>query len=1236
MNRKFALLLVLSGAVNVAVGQTFVTTGTLHEDRFAHTATLLSDGTVLVAGGTTFFGPTATAEMYNPDTGEWSYASGKLNTARTGHAAVRLDDGKVLIIGGSDQASNPLSSVELFDPETETFRLMASLPNSLSSGQAFNVGNDKVVFIQRNGQGSGVAIFDYSSNSWKPGATVPKGGQSPAMTMLANGNIFVCGGWDEASDVEIYNPSGDSWTSLAPMAQGRTSPIATALSNGNVFITSGFAEGTDGAYALSSTEIYNPNSSPNGASVLGPTLPQPGPLGSGLANALMPSGKVLITGGGYSPSYGAVNVPLAQAAIYDPASNIITAVGPMNVSRQNHTAIALTNGNVLLVGGITDQGYGSVTSAGITAVCELLGNAPTPQQPGEFVSTGTLATALIGQQATTLTNGTVLLTGGGAGQDSATTATAQIYNPASASFRYTKDNMTTPRTGHTSSLLPDGRVLIAGGSNGNPDTGGCLSSTEIYDPVADTFTAAAPMNYCRHGHQAVTLSDGRIMVISGYSETSSPIVTNTVEIFDPKAAAWTVVAPLPSGRASFAATRLLDGNVLISGGYWATDANGLQAIYVYNLTTNTWTSMAPMLAPRENHIAITLPTGKVLMVGGNDGTAAIGFSELYDTSAKPSGNSTVAGGISVGGWAANAVLLLDGNVWSAGGYSQLLAYSSSGYEVCSAGLPTAQVYNYLTNSWTDFSSMQISRFNASASLLPSGQVLVAGGFEQTCPDGGQTVLSEAELWQESTGTGTIDASTNLASATFTITGPATYNGTGKSFTQTNAPVGNYTITYGSVAKYITPASQTGTLTAAQTLTFSEGLYVPITLTACATPSSSTCIQSLSFSYPQGFVGPIKPQDILVSSNAGAINFTATPSSSPSAWLVTSVSSGMTSQTVGVSVAPDPSLTPGMYRGQVVFTSTDATNPQTINVNLTVTPQQPQGFLIFPLKVYAPSQTKNLHLTPKTAYVNVVFDHSMASATGDYQDYGCDRAVVAFTGQSGAMIDPQTGYGGCNDGYAQDKNLRPFVISGMSYSGPRDKAHPNGDNQHLYYDGHTGIDYRSEMSNFVYAAADGIVTYPEEMVGISNKYGAAAYHVLEIDPTGYPDYRIYYLHLSTYYDASKSPKLVTDPFPSPGCPSVVPLPLEPNTPVKAGCLIALSGDQAPPSHPVSPHLHFEVQRVLPAEQVSNAKQARIVAACKDKKGYVCLPVDPYGWTASNADPDPYQKLTGVTNKLSLWR
>ena len=936
MNRKFALLLVLSGAVNVAVGQTFVTTGTLHEDRFAHTATLLSDGTVLVVGGTTFFGPTATAEMYHPDTGEWSYASGKLNTARTGHAAVRLDDGKVLIIGGSDQASNPLSSVELFDPETETFRLMASLPNSLSSGQAFNVGNDKVVFIQRNGQGSGVAIFDYSSNSWKPGATVPTGGQSPAMIMLANGNIFVCGGWDEASDVEIYNPSGDSWTSLAPMAQGRTSPIATALSNGNVFIASGFAEGTDGAYALSSTEIYNPNSSPNGASVLGPTLPQPGPMGSGLVNALMPSGKVLITGGGYSPSYGAVDVPLAQAAIYDPTLNIITTIGPMNVSRQNHTVIALTNGNVLLVGGITGQGYGRVTSAGITAVCELFGDALTPQQPGQFVSTGTLATALTGQQATTLSNGTVLLTGGGAGQDSATTATAQIYNPASASFRYTKDNMTTPRIGHTSSLLPDGRVLIAGGSNGNPDPGGCLSSTEIYDPVADTFTAAAPMNYCRHAHQAVILSDGRIMVISGYAETSSQIVTNTVEIFDPNTAAWTVVAPLPSGRASFAATRLLEGNVLISGGYWATDADGLQAVYVYNPTTNIWTSMAPMLAPRENHIAITLPTGKVLMVGGNDGTAAIGFSELYDTSAKSSGNSTVAGGISAGGWAANAVLLPDGNVWSAGGYSQLLAYYSSGYEVCSAGLPTAQVYNYLTNSWTDFSSMQISRFNASASLLPSGQVLVAGGFEQTCPNGGQTVLSEAELWQESTGTGTIDASTNLASATFTITGPATYNGNGMSFTQTNAPVGTYTITYGSVAKYITPASQTGTLTAAQTLTFSEGQYVPITLKACATASSSTCVQSLSFSYPEGFVGPPKPQDVALSSNAGAISLTVAPSSTPSGWLTASVSSGTTAATVAVSVSLG-SLTPGTYKGNVVFASTSATNTQTIEVTLTVTP-----------------------------------------------------------------------------------------------------------------------------------------------------------------------------------------------------------------------------------------------------------------------------------------------------------
>ena len=825
IDRQFAPLLVLCAGCNLVVAQEFVTTGTLHEGRFSHSATLLTNGSVLVVGGTTFFGATATAEIYNPDTGEWQYASGKLNTARAGHSAVRLDDGKVLVIGGSDSANNPLSTVELFDPATQDFTLMASLPDGLSSGQAFNIGNNKVAFIQRS-QISGVAIFDYPSNSWSLGNAVPKGGEGPAMVMLTSGKIFVSGGYDGTSDVEIYDPSADSWKSLAPMAQGRYSHVSTTLTNGKVFIASGFADGTDGAYALSSTEIYNPNASPDGATVLGPTLPQPGPMGSGLASALMPSGNVLITGGGYSPAYGAVDSPLGQAVIYNAKSNTITAVGPMNVSRQNHTATVLSNGNILLVGGITDQGYGSVTSAGITPVCELFGNASTPPQPGAFTTTGSLATARTEQQATTLSNGTVLLTGGAVQQDLAITATAQIYDPASATFRYTKNDMTTPRVGHSSSLLPDGRVLIAGGSNGNPDPGGCLSSTEIYDPAADTFTAAAPMNYCRHGHQAVTLSDGRIIVISGYDETSSQVVTNTVEIFDPKTASWTVAAPLPSGRASFAATLLQDGKVLVSGGYWATDADRLQAVYLYDPNANSWTAMAPMLAPRENHIAITLPTGKVLIFGGNDGTGAIGFAELYDTSVKPSGNSTVVGGISAGGWGANAVSLPDGNVWSAAGYSSLLVSGGSGPdEVCSVGLPTAQIYNYKTNAWTDFSPLKASRFNASASLLPSGQVLVAGGIEQACPNGTQTVLSEAELWEQSP-TGTIKASTNLDAATFTITGPATYKGTGKSFTQPAAPLGEYTISYGGVSGYVTPSSQTAELEAGRTLTFNEGVYLP--------------------------------------------------------------------------------------------------------------------------------------------------------------------------------------------------------------------------------------------------------------------------------------------------------------------------------------------------------------------------------------------------------------------------
>jgi virginiamycin B lyase len=192
--------------------------------------------------------------------------------------------------------------------------------------------------------------------------------------------------------------------------------------------------------------------------------------------------------------------------------------------------------------------------------------------------------------------------------------------------------------------------------------------------------------------------------------------------------------------------------------------------------------------------------------------------------------------------------------------------------------------------------------------------------------------------QPTAATGTINITTDNGAATFTITGPATYNGSGLFFTQPNAPVGTYTVHYSAVSKYITPADQTGTLTAGQiSLLVPEALYTPITLTACPT-NSPTCAQSLSFSFQQGVAGPVAPQQVVVTSNGPSVGFSVLSTSTPPGWLSVTVPPTLTtSAMLIVNVVPNQSLKAGTYTGQISLASNGVTNsPQVILVTLTVT------------------------------------------------------------------------------------------------------------------------------------------------------------------------------------------------------------------------------------------------------------------------------------------------------------
>lgn len=298
----------------------------------------------------------------------------------------------------------------------------------------------------------------------------------------------------------------------------------------------------------------------------------------------------------------------SSAELYDPTNGTWKAVGSMVGNRELHTSTLLPNRKVLIAGGLSTQYNYNYPSSG----AELYDDAS-----GTWTETGPMATARYSHTATLLPNGKVLAAGGG--DTFGFLSSAELFDPVTGQWT-PLDRMTVPRSQHTATSLANGKVLITGGVN--------LSSSEVYDPTTGKWTATGSMRNLRRLFTATLMANGRVLVAGGLG--SGTVALSSAELFDPAAGTWTPANSMATARYSHTAILLPDGKVLVAGGC---GSDWLARAELFDPVTGTWAEIAAMTTPRSGHTATLLRDGKVLVAGGlnqiGDLIEAVSSTESY-------------------------------------------------------------------------------------------------------------------------------------------------------------------------------------------------------------------------------------------------------------------------------------------------------------------------------------------------------------------------------------------------------------------------------------------------------------------------------------------------------------------------------------------------------------------------------------------------------------------------------
>ncbi|HXO59722.1 MAG TPA: kelch repeat-containing protein [Candidatus Acidoferrum sp.] len=389
---------------------TWSSVSTMAIQRANHTATLLPNGKVLVVGGRGLLSmpspwgqpasAIASAELYDPKTRRWSSA-GSLSVPRFGHTATLLSNGKVLVAGGNSAVPNSsypsgagsLSSAELYDPQTNSWSLAASMRNARAFHTATLLGDGRVLVagglvVAGGGQSSteypgsvlaSAELYDPVADTWTPTTPMPLAATSQSATLLFDHRALVIGGVDRFLDypigssppigvraAELFDPSTNSWSLAPSMSHERISPSITLLPNHQVLVVG------DNGPNENTAEIFDP------AAEQWSPAPKPAADRAGHVAALLHSGAVLVAGG----------LGETSAELFDWRRNDWTSAGTLNLIRSGATATVLGDGKVLVAGGF---GSGAIAWAGAELYDPQGRNVAGITRPRSQVLPGTLA-----------------------------------------------------------------------------------------------------------------------------------------------------------------------------------------------------------------------------------------------------------------------------------------------------------------------------------------------------------------------------------------------------------------------------------------------------------------------------------------------------------------------------------------------------------------------------------------------------------------------------------------------------------------------------------------------------------------------------------------------------------------------------------------------------------------------------------------------------------------------------